>query len=220
MDGVDNKPRMHFHGELEKDLGYESFLPNETLMKWFEDRYSSSKHLLTLYSICRGLNAQNVLEIGFGRSSFVLIKGVAENGGNIVCCDQKDFRYVLNDHERKVVKYVAGDSEMIWKYHVPNDGFDFVFLDYFSDESLSGRFIKSEISKSIGSMKSNGIIAIHDSIVEKYSLMEVLESLKKNRLGIIDRSIEILSLPYNYGLALLRVKKSQYEKLPDQFLKK
>ena len=58
---------MHCHQELLDDLKtYEGFLPDALLMKWFNDKYSTSKHLLTLYSIVRGLNAKRVIEVGFG----------------------------------------------------------------------------------------------------------------------------------------------------------
>jgi hypothetical protein len=50
---MQSRPTMHWQAEIEADTGYQGFLPDETLFRWFHDRYSSSKHLLTLYSIER-----------------------------------------------------------------------------------------------------------------------------------------------------------------------
>ena len=70
-----NYPVMHCQSEIERDCSYQGLLPDETLMSWFRDSYSTSKHLLTLYSVATGLQARNILEIGFGRSSFVSHEG-------------------------------------------------------------------------------------------------------------------------------------------------
>ena len=88
---------MHCQEELDRDLAsYNGFLPDELLLKWFHDRYSSSKHLLTLFSVPIGLSAKTILEIGFGRSSFVLAKAAALNTARFISCDIRDFQYLLN----------------------------------------------------------------------------------------------------------------------------
>ena len=58
-----DKPTMHCQSEIEADTGYSGFLADETLFRWFHDRYSTSKHLLTLYSIAGGLNAKTIVEV-------------------------------------------------------------------------------------------------------------------------------------------------------------
>ena len=62
-------PTMHCQAELERDLAYEGMLPDEILLAWHQDRYSTSKHLLTLYSMARGLGAQNLVEVGYNSPS-------------------------------------------------------------------------------------------------------------------------------------------------------
>ncbi len=214
------KPTMHCQAELEADLGYSSFIPTDTVTKWFDNRYSSSKHLLTLYSIARGLNAQTIVEIGFGRSSFVLAKAAAENGGKFISCDVRDFSYLFTPAEKEVTTFIHGRSDQTWKY-LNEQGIDFAFLDYFSSEKLKGGFVKDEISQCLRLLKQNGIIALHDTIVDKYSLKKTLDGLKA-KIGFIHRSdIEIASLPFNYGLGLIRkLTPSPFGTIQDVYLKK
>ncbi len=215
------KPTMHCQAEIEADTTYDGLLPDETLWRWFHDRYSTSKHLLTLYSIAKGLPAQNILEIGFGRSSFVLAKAAGENKGRLVTCDMRDFSYLLNADELAVTTFVNGKSDKVWEAHIPTEGFDFAFLDYFSGEGIPADFVQQELKHCIGAMKQNGIIAIHDTIVGKYTIGSVLDRLKLNWIGIHRPEWEILSLPYNYGLGLIRIRKeSPFGVLPDTFVKK
>ena len=134
---------MHCQSEIEADLNYEGFLPDEIMLKWYRDRYSTSQHLLTLYSIVKGLKARSILEIGFGRSSFVLAKAAAENKGHFFSCDRRDFSYLLNEDERSITTFIHGKSNLVWP-SVKAEGIDFAFLDYFSSEALSGSCVKRE----------------------------------------------------------------------------
>lgn len=214
-----DKPIMHCQKELERDLStYSDFMPNELLMNWFNDSYSTSKHLLTLFSIVRGANAQHILEVGFGRSSFVLAKAAGENGGQLTTCDTRDFSYLLNEKEQTVVNFVHGKSDNIWQ---AEGVYDFAFLDYFSGETIPKKFVLKEIKNCIKRMKTNGIIAIHDSVVEKYSIRKALNSLRSDWTGRPNGDLELMSLPYNYGLALIRVlKDTDNGELVDTFKKK
>ena len=128
-------PRMHCHEELTRDLGHDGFLPDEVLHRWFEERYSTSKHLLSLYSAVRGLRARHVVEVGFGRSSFVLARAVHENGGQLTTCDLADFSYLLSPGEQSVTRYLEGDADLLWQGLEP--GIEFAFLDYFSADGFS-----------------------------------------------------------------------------------
>ena len=89
-------PPMHCQRELERDLGYVGTLPDEVLMRWHAERYSTSKHLLTLYSLAHGLGARRIVEVGFGRSTFVLARAAHENGGTLESCDLQDFSALLS----------------------------------------------------------------------------------------------------------------------------
>jgi len=214
---VEQKPIMHCQSELEADLNYEGFLPDEILLKWSRDDYSTSKHLLTLYSIATGLQAKNIVEIGFGRSSFVLAKAANANLGRLVSCDMRDFSYLLNEKEISVVTFIHGKSTKVWPI-LEAKGIDFAFLDYFSGTNLSSQFVKGEIRTCLKYLRTNGIIAIHDTIVKEYRISSQIDSFKPS---IFDHGAEVLSLPFNYGLGLIRkTGRSMYGKIEDQFIKK
>jgi hypothetical protein len=206
-----NTPKLHRHSELLDDIG-QGFINEETIKKWFNDYYSTSKHLYTLYSIVRGLNAKQVLEIGFGRSTFVLAKATYENGGMMTCCDLENYSDLLSTEESKIVDFKHGESNLIWENEIC---YDFAFLDYFSNEKISVYTCYNEIRKCLKKMKTNGILAIHDTNVNKYSINRAIRLVK------IFKNIEYATLPYNYGLCLIRFTgKSEYGTLSDEFKKK
>lgn len=215
-----SRPTMHCQDELERSLGYEDVLPDEILLQWFNDRYSTSKHLLTLYSIARGLQAKKIVEIGFGRSSFVLAKAAFENKGEFLTCDQRDFSYLLNETERSVTTFVQGNSDVLWQQL--EEGVDFAFLDYFSAPGIHKDFVIHELNMCLHYLKENGIIAIHDTIVEKYNIDQALDHFKTKWRGLRPNiDLEICSLPFNYGLGLIRRRvHSEFGEIHDQFIKK
>jgi len=220
MPSIGNNPTMHCQNELEADLGYPSFIPTDTMFKWFNDRYSSSKHLLTLYSVARGLNAKTIVEIGFGRSSFILAKAAAENEGKFTSCDMRDFSYLFTPSEKEVTTYVHGKSDEVWNT-LQNQGVDFAFLDYFSSEKIGSSFIEAEISQCLRLLKQNGIIAVHDTIVDKYKLKNSLNQFKTKASFFHNSNVEVLSLPFNYGLGFIRkLDSSPYGAIQDIHLKK
>lgn len=211
------KPTMHAHEELEKDLEHHTFISDEILLKWFHDRYSTSKHLLTLYSLATGVKPGNILEIGFGRSSFLLARVAKEQEAHFFSCDTRDFSYLLSEEEKSVTSFIHGYSDEVWKNpKIISDGIDFAFLDYFSGVEVSERFIKTEIKKCLQFIKTNGLIAIHDSIDPRYNVQKALKSLVRWR-----RDLEYVSLPYNYGLGILKYTgKSKYGVVEDHWKKK
>ena len=181
MDTNMENPTMHCQNELEEDLQYSGIIPDNIMLKWFNDRYSTSKHLLTIYSIVKGSNAKTILEIGFGRSSFILAKAAYENHGHFFTCDTRDFSYLLNENEKKSTTFIHGLSDLVWKNEVIKKGIDFAFLDYFSGESISKKFCLEEIKKCLSFMKTNGVIVLHDTIVDKYELGAALSKLSKDK---------------------------------------
>ncbi len=187
-------PKMHCHKEYKKDRD-EGFISDKILMKWFNDRYSTSKHLLTLYSIVRGLKAKKILEVGFGRSTPVLARAVHENGGKMVSCDWDDFSKTLTKKERKVIKFVFGEVGQIWE---KDDGYDFAFLDYFSKPGKKIPYLMGEIENCIKKIKTNGVIAVHDVFMDNFRIGNAVKEVCDKR-----DNIEYSFLPYNYGLGIL-----------------
>lgn len=212
---------MHCHSELLSDLTYSGAMPDELMLKWFNDRYSTSKHLLTLYSIARGLNAKVIAEVGFGRSSFVLVKAAIENQGVFYSCDNRDFSYLLNEEEKSASKFILGDAKDLWG-NLESSGADMIFLDYLSSEQWSKEFVFNAFYDGFNILKRNGIICVHDVADSRFQVTKVFDSILTKKFGLIpNRDLEMVRFPFNYGLGIVRrLKPSRFGELEDDFIKK
>lgn len=208
-------PKMHCYNEYKEDRGDTNFISNDVIMKWFNDEYSTSKHLLTLYAIARGLKAKKILEVGFGRSTPVLARAAMENNGKLLSCDWDNFSYVLTKKEKKVVDFYFGEVGKIWE---KDEGYDMAFLDYFSKPGKKIPYLISEVESCINKIKKNGIIVVHDVFMDKFRIGSALDQLVKDR-----DDLEYVVMPFNYGLGVFRCKaESKYGTvvLPNNMLKK
>jgi hypothetical protein len=194
--GSDKPPTVHCHDELLQDLADHTFIDDATMMRWAADGYATSRHLLTLYAMARGIEAKQIIEIGFGRSTFVLARAAAENAGTFATCDMRDFSYLFSVEEKQVTRFHHGASDTFWPTVAPGVGF--AFFDYFSDKRMSVSFIVDEIDRCLSLMLQDGLIAIHDTIVSHYRLHKAMRVLAKRS------DLEVLSLPYASGLGLIR----------------
>ncbi len=203
--------RMHFEELLRKELA--AGLSGETMLRFWKDGYSTSKHLQMFVDICNGLRAKNVGEIGVGRSSFVLYEWCLTNDANFTCCDRYDYRDLFEIAHMKP-NYIKGDASVFYK---KAKALDFLFLDYMSSTKISAKDCYRDFKKALKVMKTNGIIAIHDTLSDRYNVKEALELLKKK----YGKKIEVLTLPYGWGLGLIRNKtKSKYGKIVVKDVKK
>jgi predicted O-methyltransferase YrrM len=194
-----NRPAMSHQDELERDLAGHTLVDDALLLRWFREGYSTSKHLLTLYSLAVGLRARVIVEVGFGRSSFVLARAAAENGGRFFSCDMRDFSYLLSPEERAVTTFLHGPASRVWNHpEVRAGGIDLAFLDYFSDPGLPADFTRREIAACLALVRQNGVIAVHDTAVPGYRSAETFAT------GSFGARVERVTLPYQYGLGVLR----------------
>ena len=193
-------PTMHAHEELQ-DLWGEDLISDAALFKWYHDRYSTSKHLLTLYSYVRGTGAKNVIEIGFGRSSFVLARATAENGGKFTTVDKRNFDYLFSDQEKMSSNLLVGYSDVLWAdLKMAGKKIDFAFLDYFSDSICDADFCRKEIGECVQLLSEGGAFAIHDTNEKDYPISEIVQEIAERF------QCEVLTFPYNYGLSIFRKK--------------
>jgi len=213
-DGMD--PQMHCQAEFERDIKGRTYIDDKVMLRWFNDRYSTSKHILTLYSIARGLTAKRILEIGFGRSSFVLARAAIENEGKFYSCDHRNFSYLFTEKEKSVTEFISETSDKVWsKKEIIREGIDFAFLDYFSRTNIGQKYCITEIMKCFRFLKQNGVIAIHDVTDDRFSVGKTI-----NKLRLVP-GLEVVKLGYCYGLALIRKSgKSKYGEIKDMFVKK
>jgi len=192
------KPKMHCYNEYRIDRDDSDFITDRVMMKWFNDKYSTSKHLLILYTIARGLGAKRILEVGFGRSTPVLARAAFENGGNLLSCDWDDFSYMLTKKEKKVVDFHFKEVSEIWE---KDEGYDMAFLDYFSKSGKKIPYLIEEVENCIKKIKKNGIVVVHDVFMDKFRIGPAVEQLVKSR-----HDLEYVVIPFNYGLGIIRCK--------------
>jgi len=179
--------------------------------------YSTSAHLCTLVDICFGLGATRIGEIGFGRSSFVLGHVALLNGGDFITCDRFDYSYMLDAAGIDWVTYLQGDSGDFWTHPQSLKGFDFLFLDYMSTRKKSVESCYKDLKRAVKLMARNGIIAVHDALPGKYNVATAVGNLQRK----YQNDIETLTLPYGFGLALIRrTSASKHGTLKDTWKKK
>jgi len=184
---------IHRQSELIKDID-ELGVSEELLKLWFHSRYSTSKHLLILYSLARGIGKGKFLEIGFGRSTFAFLLASIQSGSDFTCCDAVNYPSEIPCPEYDRMYFVHGNSAEIWNTSVR---YDLMFLDYFSDQSMSMRACFWELVSALKHLNTHGILAIHDTFDHRYSVKKTI------RLIAFLYRLDVVTLPFNYGLTLL-----------------
>ena len=208
--------RMHCHDELLQDLDTyreDDFVTEALLQRWTLDSYSTSKHLFILYALAVGLKAKAICEIGAGRSSFALLLAAKHNSGHLTMCDRYDYTELFTDEEKKYVTYLNKQADVFW--NEADTGLDFIFMDYLSTRKRDTNSCYKEIKKAYKMLKQGGMIAIHDVCEDKYNAGSGLNLFRDKR------GVEVLKVPFCYGLGLIRkTEASPYGKLDHKYEKK
>ena len=182
--------------ELSRDLGYPDLLPDELLFRWDDSGHAASKYLSALYSIARALGARRIVEVGFGRSSFVLARAAYESRGYFHTCDRTDYSKHFTKCEQRVARQFVGDSREFWGSL--RHGIDLAFLDHFSDPAVDENFLKAEITMCFENLRRNGQLCIHNTNDSQFAMSDLLSNLA------IELGAEHIVLPQNNGLSVLR----------------
>lgn len=159
------------------------------LLDWYKDEYSTSKHLMVINSICRGLEAKNVGEIGFGRSTFAL-----EASEGIWCCERYDYKSLFDFSDK--YHFIKDINE----YYTTIPVLEFMFIDYLSSRDYDVDFCYKAIKKAVKHVRQNGIVAVHDTLEEKYNAKAAIEKVKQK----YGNGIEAFTFPYCFGMTLIR----------------
>lgn len=210
------RPTMHCQEELEADLKDEVIVSNQTMFKWMNDRFSTSRHLSVLYAVASGLKANTIAEVGFGRSSFLFSRTAYESGGKFYTVDQRDFSYLLSSEEKKVTHFINGLSHDLWsRLKSEKRKCDFAFLDYFGEPKYDRDFCEKELQACFECMEESGIVCIHDTYTQRNPITHCLKEIAQSH------GYRFVVLPYNYGLAILH-REDLVEKhlLEDSWIKK
>lgn len=204
---------MHRMDELRADMDeFHDGLPHYGIMfGWHNGRYSTSKHLLTLYSLAKGLKAKNILEVGFGRSTFILALAASENGGRLTTCDRYDYSELINGKMADITTRVVGDAKKVMRD--TDEKYDLIFLDYLSSRERSSASSVKAIRRALKILNDDGVVCVHDTAEDYYFVWEAIAELEK------DKKLNVFTMPYNYGMTLIQRAGQKHHKRKEEWSK-
>lgn len=162
-------------------------------------------HYPFLYGLVVGTEAQSVFEFGAGFSTQTILKALEQTGGHLITCDRRPLAQTgnpssLSEIYKNRFTYLEGNSHSQLK-RLSHETFDCVL----HDGSHNARVVFSDLRAIIPRMKKNGIILIHDTEHPALSPLFLLKLAV--RLALLSRlcRYEILTLPYGYGLSVVKI---------------
>jgi len=171
----------------------------DKILEWHHGAKSGfSRHYLTLYSITLGLEAKKVFEFGSGFSSITILEALKKTGGKLITNDMRSIVDTGNSEQdlkdNPNWTYLQGKSLEVLK-NEKTTGFDMVLHDGSHDVGV----VYKDLRKIIPRMKKNGIILVHDTFYKGFYLWIAI------RLALLFVRHERVTLPYGYGLTIIRI---------------
>ena len=187
-------------GNLEMNL--EPF-SDSGLLRNFAGNGSSSKHLLTIYSMVVGLNAKTIIDLGVGATTRAL-RGAAElTGGTVYSVDRSEEHYgEMLAKQTPTWKMFIGMSDDFFASLPADLTFDFVMHDAAHDYAR----VKRDLEAILPRMKTFGLICIHDtqhSVLGEGMYRAVREATE-------GKPVTTTTLPYCSGMTIIRTEESAH----------
>lgn len=165
------------------------------------------RHYMLLYSLVLGLESKNILEFGSGFSTTCLLKALEITDGHLTTFEQRSiaqqslwFTEETLEENKGRWTYVEGNSLSTIPNHT-HSPYDLVLHD--------GSHTCSEVIRDLNNIlphiKQGGFLLVHDTTHPDLG-EEMTHAI--NASDIPARRHEILTLPYGYGLTLIRVMES------------
>lgn len=174
-------------------------LSPEQLWRVFDLPDGTSKHLLILYSLVVGTNAQTILELGLGRTTGALRAAAHATGGVVHTCDFDERRFsVLRDRQDRSWRlFLEPSDRFLARFPGP---VDFVMHDGAHDFN----HILEDLNAIMPKMRKFGLVCVHDT-QEPDLYRDMLGALVE-----VSRRypVSVVNLPFACGLALIRVEES------------
>ena len=146
------------------------------------------------------MEAKNVLELGAGFSTQTILAALKETRGHLITCDVRDLKdtgnpETLQNDFRNSWTYLQGDTRQTLT-SIVDKTFDVVL----HDGSHEWRVVYKDLRKILPRIKHNGILLVHDTEhIPTYRLKMAV------RLALVGYRHEIVTLPYGYGLTIVRI---------------
>lgn len=159
-------------------------------------------HYMTLYSIICGMEAKNVFEFGCGYSSQVLLDALSHTGGKLITNEMRDIKDTGNnpallDIFKDRWTYLQKRSDEALKNDIKGEKFDVVLHDGAHEPQI----VMKDIRKIVKHMKQDALLLVHDTNHKAFPYLPWAV-----RLGLFPYRYELCTLPYGYGLTIVRLK--------------
>jgi predicted O-methyltransferase YrrM len=166
-------------------------------------RTGLSPHYPILWALVRGLEAENTFEFGAGDSTRVFLDAAAATGGRHHSCSMEAKGAVLGGA-------LATRPEWAWHHHglssealkrLPAElGFDLVL----HDGSHSEEIVREDLIAILPRIRRHGLLCIHDTLHSGCGA-----GMRAGvRAALKERGLHPLTLPFGFGLTLVRVDES------------
>jgi predicted O-methyltransferase YrrM len=176
---------------------------NALLEKMDQSASGFNRHYGFLFGLIRGMRPQKVLELGCGLSTITMLEALSRYGGHLTTLDMRDIEQTGNtkadiETYKEHWTYAQGDSQKSLET-LETAGFDLVL----HDGSHEWRTVMKDLWKAVPKMKKDGILLVHDTehpLLGRGMRMAV-------RLGLLFTPHKKMTLPYGYGLTVVRIKR-------------
>lgn len=178
--------------------------PNlQILLEKNPERAGFRQHYLTLYSIIYGMEPDVVLEEGSGYSTWVILCALeALNKGTLTSIDKNLRLHTLDRYSPNLpsllprLTYIQANFKDTHIVDLTSKGVYDVFLQ---DGSHDETDVAEDVRRIMPRMRKNGLILVHDT-------MGILAG-KNVCKHLNNKYFEAATLPYGYGLTIIRVLK-------------
>jgi len=159
-------------------------------------------HYMMLYSIIYGMEAKNVFEFGCGHTSPVILSALEHTGGKLTTNDKRDIKETGNTPElleqyKDSWRYVQKFSDEALKHDIKGEKFDVVLHDGAHEPQI----VMRDIRKIVKHMKQDAILLVHDTNHKSFPYLPLAV-----RLGLFPYRYEKVTVPYGFGLTIIRLK--------------
>lgn len=180
----------------------------ELLLRHHADDTGFCRHYMTLYSIILGMESKNVFEFGSGFSSKAILVALDQTDGKLISCDSRPLEQTSKTYDHTKL----GDLFLRWRYiqkkskealkDIEGEIFDVVL----HDGSHTWREVAEDLQTIVPHMKKGGILMVHDTAhpTDNYQLDKAIDVIDASR-SECGYEVERLTLPYGYGLTIIRV---------------
>jgi predicted O-methyltransferase YrrM len=178
------------------------------LIERFERGTGTGRHLLILYSIAIGLNARTIVDIGTGQTTGALRAAAKKTGGVVYSYDQDARRrQCLLPYQDAQWRLTLEASSTALR-HAPSP-LDMVMHDGAHDYVN----VKRDLELLLPKMRQFGVICVHDT-QQPELYKDMLAAITNATSGY---KVSLTNLPFNCGLAIIRVEESKHPAISPTF---